>query len=211
MTATFVENALPATMTATLPADDVAGRVPELQSETAQMPAVSVIGIPDMIEPELADMPDLQSDDGATPAQERPDANRGAIGGTVRNDITSHGYVPFYRNLRNAWWFEHKPWSYGHLFLWLLLDANFKPAMREYDGSVITVPRGGVLTSVLSLSNQSGLSRSSVRRFIRKMTESGEIRTLKSGTQGIVLQLLRYDEYAVVNNGRYNGRTTTEQ
>jgi hypothetical protein len=134
------------------------------------------------------------------------------VAGGVPDNIRSQGFVPFYRKLRTVWWFEHKPWSYAHLFLWLLLDANYNPAIREYGGTIITVPRGAVLTSVLSMSKKSGLKRSTVQKFIKKMTEAGEIKTIQSGQQGVVLQVVKYEEYAGYDNargnGRYNGRAT---
>jgi hypothetical protein len=160
--------------------------------------AALVPRMPALLEPELDE---LQSDE-SEPASDVTDD----VSGGVTDNIRSHGFVPFYRKLRQAWWFEHKPWSYAHLFLWLLLDANFKAAMRPYEGNIISVPRGAVLTSVLSLSKKSGLSRQTVRRFIKKMTDSGEIRTPQSGPQGIVLQLVRYDEYTRVYNRHYNPR-----
>jgi hypothetical protein len=166
--------------------------------------AVVVTGMPQMLEPELAGLP-VQSDDAPVP-ETVPDEDSGDDNGGARDDIASQGFVAFNRKLREEWWFERKPWSYGHLFLWLLCDANFKPIQRDYAGNVILVPRGAVLTSVLSLSKRAGVDRATVRGFIKKMTEAGEIRTLRSGAQGVVLQLVRYDEYTKINTGRYNRR-----
>lgn len=183
-------------------AGDITGEVPQgpvaaAEASTASRDAL-VPRMPALLEPELDE---LQSDESEPASDVTDDASGG-----VTDNIRSYGFVPFYRKLRQAWWFEHKPWSYAHLFLWLLLDANFKPAKRSYGGHIISVPRGSVLTSVLSLSKKSGLSRGTIRTFIRKMTESCEISTTRSGAQGIVLQLVRYDEYAKVDNGRYSRR-----
>lgn len=148
----------------------------------------------DVCDPELRDMPQ-------PPVHEVADldpTSGGTDPGIFGADITAYGFVPLHRRFKEQWWWQHKPWSYAQLFLWLLMVANFKPRQADFNGQIISVPRGAVATSKLALSDRSGLSRNTVDRFITKMARAGEIKVLQCGHNGIVVSLCRYEEYTAV-------------
>ncbi len=122
-----------------------------------------------------------------------------ATGGDIeQDDIKAHGFVALHRKFQSQWWWEHKPWSYGHMFLWLLMTANHKGRRAEYGGEIIEIPRGAVATSMLAMSERSGLSRDTVKRFISKMEQSGELKLLRCTQHGIVVSVCHYDAYTAV-------------
>jgi hypothetical protein len=116
----------------------------------------------------------------------------------ISDDIAAHGFVPLHRRYQTKWWWEHQPWSYGQLFMWMLINANFIPRQAEYNGQIIPIPRGAFATSILALHEKSGLARTTVDRFINKMVQAGELKILQCGRNGIVVCICHYDEYTAV-------------
>jgi hypothetical protein len=111
------------------------------------------------------------------------------------DDIQAHGFVPAHRKFQQLWWWEHKPWSYAQLFIWMLMNANHQPKAREHAGRILQVNRGVIITSKLAMHQRSGLARSTIDRFMDKMTEAGEIQVLDSGPNGQMILLCNYESY----------------
>ncbi len=90
------------------------------------------------------------------------------------------------------------------VFLHLLLMANHKDA--KWRG--ILVKRGQRLTSLDSLSRETGLSVSKIRTAIKKLKSTGEL-TSKSHSQHTVFTINNYDSYQGVNK-QIDKRVTNE-
>ena len=57
------------------------------------------------------------------------------------------------------------------------------------------IERGCVATSIVALAERSGLDPKTVRRFIRDLERAGELKVEKCGANGIVVRVLRYEDY----------------
>lgn len=180
-------------------------RVPIPNKSSVQEDADQQASLP-VQDPELRDMPQpLEQDEEG--AEGEP-----AGGPELRSDIGAYGFVPFHRAYQSKWWWQHKPWSYAQLFLWMLMNANYKSRQTEYEGKIIQIPRGAFATSKLALHDRAGMARGTVDLFIRKMVEAGELRVLQSGHTGVVITLCHYEEYTgIPQRARQRTRPRTEQ
>ena len=68
-----------------------------------------------------------------------------------------------------------KPYSYFEAWIWLILGANWKDGICNWNNHLISVKRGQVLTSQLKLSKAWGWSRSKVECFLKKLQQLQDI------------------------------------
>jgi hypothetical protein len=97
-------------------------------------------------------------------------------------------FIKLYRKLINWEWYKNT--NTKSLFIHLLLRANWK------DGSWkgIQYKRGELITSLDTLSAETGLSKSQVRTALNHMISTGEIAERKIGRSRIV-SIVSYDAY----------------
>ena len=88
------------------------------------------------------------------------------------------------------------------LFIHLLLKANYKDL--KFEGK--TIQRGQLVTSLPSLSAQTGLSVRQVRVSLDKLKLTGEV-TSKTYPKYRVITIVKYDDYQ--DKGRQNDRQVT--
>lgn len=111
----------------------------------------------------------------------------------------SEGFVVIYRKIMNWEWFTDVNTS--HLFLYCLLRANFKDTVWRG----IEVKRGSFVTSLETLSTETGLTVKQVRNALQKLTESGEVAN-KSTSKYRIITVNNYDHYQ--QEGKQKGRQT---
>ena len=119
------------------------------------------------------------------------------------------GYIKIDRNLLNWRWIATP--NTAHLFIILLLKANYK----EMDFQGIKIQRGQLVTSLPSLSKQSGLTINEVRTALLHLICTGEI-TNKSYTKYRIITIPKYDEYQnvtdkIADKSQTDHRQTTDK
>ena len=158
----------------------------------------------------LYDEPELAESEANDLKVERPSAdNTDDMDECSIDDITMHGFIPLHRKFQEAWWWEHTPWSYAQLFLWMQMTANRKARQADFMGKIINIPYGALATSCTKLSERSGLSRETVATFIRKMSDAGELEVLESGTRGMVIRICKFKQYMETRRTRPTPHTTS--
>lgn len=99
------------------------------------------------------------------------------------------GFIVIDRKMRDWRWYHNG--TARSIWLYLLLEANWKDGYLS-NGQVIQ--RGSLARSLRTMADESGLSVNTVRYWLKKFTESGEITV--STTQGYtVISIVKYDDF----------------
>ena len=125
----------------------------------------------------------------------------------------SSGWIKLYRQLQDCWiWLDKEPFDKRSAWVDLLLTANHSDKKILFNGELITVKRGQILTSVRKLSAKWKWSVNKVYRFL-KLLESDEMLQKESDKDRTLLSIVNYSifqccEYTNENsNGNTNGNT----
>ena len=116
----------------------------------------------------------------------------------------SQGWIKIHRGLLDWEWYDDN--NTKILFLHLMLKANHKE--KSYRGTVVKV--GSLLTGLDVLSKETGLSIQKIRTSIKRLKSTNEI-TIKTSSQGSVIQLVNYKKYQVLTNDLTNKQQTTNK
>lgn len=111
------------------------------------------------------------------------------------------GWIKIHRQLLEWEWYDDL--NVKVLFFHLLLKANHKA--KKYKGKLIEV--GQLVTGLEVLANETGLSIQKIRTAIYKLKSTNEI-TIKSSSQGTVIQIVNYTKYQIVTNQPTNEQQT---
>lgn len=104
------------------------------------------------------------------------------------------GWVSIYRDLQDHWLWEDKPFSRGQAWIDLILLADHQSGKVPYRGNVITMERGVVNRSILSLSDRWGWSRHKTRQFLNYLEEDGMIQVFAT-TNHTTITIVNYDKF----------------
>ena len=125
----------------------------------------------------------------------------------------SSGWIKLYRQLQDCWiWLDKEPFDKRSAWVDLLLTANHSDKKILFNGELITIKRGQILTSVRKLSAKWKWSVNKVYRFL-KLLESDEMLQKESDKDRTLLTIINYSifqccEYTNENsNGNTNGNT----
>lgn len=123
------------------------------------------------------------------------------------------GWIKLYRQLQDCWiWLDKEPFDKRSAWVDLLLTANHSDKKILFNGELITVKRGQILTSVRKLSVKWKWSVNKVYRFI-KLLESDEMLQKESDKDRTLLTIVNYSifqccEYTNENSsGNTNGNS----
>ena len=116
----------------------------------------------------------------------------------MQESQTPNDYIKLNRKLRSWGWY--KDYKTCHLFIHMLLSANWKPG--KFKG--IDIERGQFASSFANLSADTGLTVNEVRTAIKHLELTNEL-TSKSHVKFSVFTVVKYNEYQSLNK-----QTTTE-
>lgn len=114
------------------------------------------------------------------------------------------GFIQLHRSLLEWEWYDDN--NTKILFLHCLLKANYKD--KNYRGS--SIKRGSFVTGRDVLAKELGLSVQQVRTSLTKLKSTNEI-TIKSSSQGTVIEVIKYNDYQEVTNKTTNEQPTSNQ
>ena len=102
--------------------------------------------------------------------------------------MTDNGFIKLHRSiLKWEWWDDANT---TRVFLYLLLNANWEDS--RFEGHVI--PKGSLVVSWKSLSENCGISVQSARTAINHLKSTGEI-TIKSTNKFSIVSIVNWEKY----------------
>ena len=104
---------------------------------------------------------------------------------------TDNSWIKLPRMFMNWQWYQNT--YMVHLYLYLLLNANIENKL--YFG--ISIQRGECLVSLSTLSRDTGISRDSVKRYLKKLKDTKDI-SYKKLSKGRIIVLLDFDKFQPV-------------
>lgn len=104
---------------------------------------------------------------------------------------TDNSWIKLPRMFMNWQWYQNT--NMVHLYLYLLLNANIENKL--YFG--ISIQRGECLVSLSTLSRDTGISRDSVKRYLKKLKDTKDI-SYKKMSKGRIIVLLDFDKFQPV-------------
>jgi hypothetical protein len=114
------------------------------------------------------------------------------------------GWIKMHRQILNWEWYNDP--NTFRVFLHLILKANHKE--KRYKGMELSV--GSVVTSREILAIETGLSVQKIRTCLERLKTTSEI-TIKTNTQGTVIQVVKYKDYQIVTNEITEEQPTNNQ
>jgi len=114
------------------------------------------------------------------------------------------GWIKIHRQIVDWEWFSDT--NTFRVFLQLLLKANHKE--KKYRGMDLKV--GTIITSRDILAMETGLSVRQVRTALDKLKSTNEV-TIKTSSQGTIIEVVNYAKYQLTTNETTNERPTNDQ
>ena len=114
------------------------------------------------------------------------------------------GWIKIHRQIIDWEWFTDT--TTFRVFLQLLLKANHKE--KKYRGMVLKV--GTIITSRDILAFETSLSVQQVRTALDKLKSTNEI-TIKTSSQGTIIEVVNYSKYQLATNEVTNKQPTSNQ
>jgi hypothetical protein len=104
---------------------------------------------------------------------------------------TTAGYTKLYRGLRDNPYSRDPEWV--AVYVWLLLNAEWKQSSGLLNGQKIRVEPGQLITTELDIAKESGVARHKVHRVLECM-EHESIIGKNSGNRNTLFTLLHWQE-----------------
>ena len=120
----------------------------------------------------------------------------------------SNGWIKLHRKLQECWiWLEKEPFDKRSAWVDLLLTANHSDKKILFNGELITVKRGQILTSVRKLSERWKWSYDKTSRFLKLIESDGMLRKESDNCR----TLLTIENYEFYQDVPITDRTPTSE
>ncbi len=113
------------------------------------------------------------------------------------------GFIKLFRQILDWEWYDDLPTC--RLFIHLLLKANY--AERNWHGQ--TIERGSCITSYATLASETGLSQEQIKRALKNLTKTGEIKRVATN-KNTVICVVKYADFQGFGF-EYNEQTTSKE
>lgn len=113
-----------------------------------------------------------------------------------------NGYILIHRKLLNWQWYKDS--NTLHLFIDLLLDANYEDSKVGFQ----IIKRGQCITSLKRIHENTGLTFQEIRTSLSKLEKSGEINKQTTNKYSIIT-INKYNDYQELNKQLTNKQQTT--
>ena len=114
---------------------------------------------------------------------------------------TDKGYIKLYRDIRDNWVWDEKPFSKGQAWIDMLMMANHKDKEVMFNGSLVTVRRGSRITSLHKLAERWGWSIHKVSDFLYTLEETGMI-SQERNSKKTLINVINYSFYQDANDSK---------
>lgn len=107
----------------------------------------------------------------------------------------SKGWIKTYRKIQDCWiWQIDKPFDERSAWIDLLLTANHKDVKMLFNGELITIKRGQLITSVRKLSDKWQWDKNKTLKFLRLLENDGML-LKESDNHRTLLSIVNYEIY----------------
>ena len=97
----------------------------------------------------------------------------------MSTDKKKQGYIKLYRDVRDHWIWNDRPFSRGQAWIDLIMLVNHEDRKFMFMGSLTTVKKGSKITSLRQLSERWGWSKDKVAHFLDVLEEDGMLTQLR--------------------------------
>lgn len=104
------------------------------------------------------------------------------------------GWVVIYRSIMDNPLWEDKPFSRGQAWIDMILLASHKDTEFYFDGDMVPVEKGQIITSKRKLGDRWGWSNSKVNKFLNELEKVGML-VQKSDTKKTTIKIVKYEQY----------------
>ena len=122
------------------------------------------------------------------------------------------GWITIYRKIQEKSWYKDS--EYVHVWLHLILNANYTNKKIWINSKEVEVKRGQLLTSRKSISDKTGVQQSKIYRVLKRLENEQQIKQQKTNKYTIIT-IVNYELYQKSeqqNERKVNtNRTTNEQ
>jgi len=123
------------------------------------------------------------------------------------NEPQGFGWIKLYRKILSKGYYKKS--EYVHLWVHLLLKANHKPIEIMWNGNLIIIKEGQLLTGRKSLSEETGICESTIERALNLLQNEQQIKQEKT-TKFRIITINNWKEYQGEQQAD-NKRTTSGQ
>lgn len=118
------------------------------------------------------------------------------------------GWIKLHRKLKEKAYYKKPP----YIFLWihLLLSANHKPKEFMWNGTIILVKQGQLITGRKELALQTGIKESTVERILKLLENEHQIEQQKT-TKYRLITIVKWEDYQNSDSKKNSKRTTSGQ
>ena len=109
------------------------------------------------------------------------------------------GWVVIYRSIMDNPLWEDKPFSRGQAWIDMILLASHKDTEFYFDGDMLPVEKGQIITSKRKLGDRWGWSNSKVNKFLNELEKVGML-VQKSDTKKTTIKIVKYEQYQGFGN-----------
>jgi len=109
--------------------------------------------------------------------------------------MEDNGWIKLHRKINDSklWFLE--PFTKAQAWIDLLLNANHKDKVIEIHGNLITIKRGGIGWSEITMAKRWQWSRNKVRRFLKLLENDGQIEQQKLYKITSITKIINYCQY----------------
>lgn len=104
------------------------------------------------------------------------------------------GWIKMYRKVEDCWLYNIKPYDKFHAFFDLVKDARHKDKEMPFNGTLQTIHKGQLVTSVRTLAEKWGWSKDKVSRFLHTL-ETTETVIRESDRHRTLITIVNYGLY----------------
>jgi len=119
-----------------------------------------------------------------------------------------NGWIKLHRQLKNKGYWKKS--AYVHLWVHLLLSVNHKPKEFMWNGQIIMVKEGQMITGRKQLSEETGISQTSIERILKMLENEHQIGQQKT-TKYRLITIVNWGSHQKVDSTLDNKRTTSGQ
>lgn len=120
---------------------------------------------------------------------------------------TDKGYIKVFRDMRDHWIYNDKPFDRTHAWIDILMMVNHEDKIIIFDGHPVKVRRGMCVTSLHKLAERWGWSTGKVSRYIDDLCIEQMLRQERN-TRRTIISVVNYDTYQGSRNTERNTRET---
>ena len=110
-----------------------------------------------------------------------------------------NGWVKLHRKITDKGYYRNS--MYVHLWVHLLINANHEAKEFMWNNNIIVINEGQLVTGRKQLSEQTGISETTIERILELFEKDGQIGQQKT-TKYRLITILNWKEYQITDNKR---------